>query len=568
MRKIYLVTFLLMAMGISNISEAQNDAHFKAKTYLKYKDYYRALNEYLQLYGQDKTNSEINYNIGFCYLNINDDKSKAIPYLEFVLNKGEKYDNKLFLYLGMAYMYAYKFDEAIKYYKQYQEKANRDGQDVAEAFMKNCENAKILMKNPVNVTFENLGDLINTPYPEFFPFVTKDQRTLYFTTTREKNVRKRKSSLGFFTSDIYFSNSANKKWTKAESIGNTVNTIEDEQCTYITPDGKNMVISVDNDESFGDLFISTTGKKGQFSKPVAFSKPVNTKRIELEGCIFEDGKTMIASSNRKRGFGDMDLYIFKKLADGTWDKGTNLGAEINTEFKEAFPIYDEKKGILYFSSQGHINIGGFDIFKSKYDSVNKVFEPAVNMGYPINTPEDNLQFSLAGNDCEAYISAYRKEGLGDLDIYKITFNDIKCKTDIDSYDEDGMPAKIKIRDSIVYVYIHDTVFLNKGAGGSNPNGGLNGAKQFSDNSLVYRVQIGFYQNDVDKDVVFKGLDSVYIEPVSGGTKYFTGSYPNFAKAQQAKAKLISMGHADAFIVAYYNDKRIKIEEAMNYENTK
>lgn len=548
-------------MGWGNISHAQNDAHFKAKTYLKYKDYYRALNEYLQLYDKDKTNSEINFNIGFCYLNINDDRSKAIPYLEFVLNKGEKYNPKLLLYLGMAYMYAYKFDDAIKYYKQYQEKANGDGQDVAESYLKNCENAKILMKNPVNVTFENLGNLINTPYPEYFPFVTKDQKTLYFTTTREKNVRKRKSSLGFFTSDIYFSNSANKKWGKAESIGNIVNTIEDEQCAYVSPNGKNMVISIDNEDSFGDLFISTTGKKGQFSKPTPFSNPVNTKRIELEGCIFEDGKTMIASSNRRRGMGDMDLYIFKKLPDGNWDKGTNLGPEINTEFKEAFPIYDEKKGILYFSSQGHINIGGFDIFKSKYDSVTQTFEPAINMGYPINTPEDNMQISIAGNECEAYISAYRKEGLGDLDIYKITFNDIKCKTDIDALDDSDMPTRIKIRDSIVYVYIHDTVFVNK-----NSDGSIN-TKQVSDNKLVYRIQIGFYQNPIEKDLVFKGLDSVYIEPVSGGTKYFTGSYSDFAKAQNAKDYLLSLGHSDAFIVAYYNDKRISIEEAKNFENS-
>lgn len=559
MLRIYLVTFVWITMGIFNVSVAQNDAHFKAKTYLKYKDYYRALNEYLQLYANDKTNSEINFNIGLCYLNINEDKSKAIPYLEFVLNKGEKYNSKLLLYLGMGYMYAYKFDEAIKYYKQYQENAKGDGQDIAESYIKNCENAKILMKNPVNVTFENLGNLINTPYPEYFPFVTRDQKTLYFTTTREKNVRKRKSSLGFYTSDIYFSNSSNKKWGKAESIGNIVNTIEDEQCSYVSPNGKNMVISIDNEESFGDIFISTTGKKGQFSKPTPFSPPVNTKRIELEGCIFEDGKTMIASSNRRRGMGEMDLYIFKKLPDGNWDKGTNLGPSINTEFKEAFPVYDEKKGVLYFASQGHINIGGFDIFKSKYDSVTQTFEPAINLGYPINTPEDNFQISIAGNECEAFISAYRKEGLGDLDIYKITFNDIKCKTDIDALDDDGMPTRVKVRDSIVYVYIHDTVFVNK-----NPDGSINN-KQLPNNKLVYRIQIGFYQNPIEKDVVFKGLDSVYIEPVSGGTKYFTGSYPDFATAQNAIDYMISLGHADAFIVAYYNEKRITIEEARAHE---
>ena len=102
-----------------------------------------------------------------------------------------------------------------------------------------------------------------------------------------------------------------------------------------------------------------------------------------------------------------------------------MGANINTKYKESFPVFDEKNNILYFASEGHTNMGGSDIFKSVFDTVTHTFGPAINMGYPINTPEDNSEFTLAANLRDGYISAVRKEGYGDLDIYKVIFNDIE-----------------------------------------------------------------------------------------------------------------------------------------------
>lgn len=542
--KSFRLLILFAVLFFPGFASGQNDDHLKARTYMKYKDYNRALEQYLQLYEKDKENTEVNYNLGLCYLNINSDKTKAIPFLEYVLTK-EQPPKDIFLYLGTAYMYAYRFEEAIDYFNK-AKSANRKKEDIAEALIKNCENAKILIKNPVNVTFTNLGPLVNSSFPDYVPFVTADHKTLYFTSTREKNKRKKKSSEGFFTSDIYFTNGDKKTWNKAESIGNNINTVEDELCVSITPSGKNMVIYIDNAESIGDLYISTTAKKGQFSKPIHMSKPVNTKRPEMEGYITEDEKTMFVSSKRKFGFGETDIYMFKKQEDGTWGKGENLGEAINTEYKESFPVYDEKEGALYFASQGHINMGGFDIFKSKYDSVLKVFEPAVNIGYPINTPEDNMQISFPKNRRYGYISAYKEDGLGDLDIYKVTFNNIKDEDEI----KENKLAKF---DTVIYIYIRDTVTIN------------NNKETAISNELVYRVQIGVYQNAVPKDA-FKGMSAIYAEPSVGGTKYFVGAFSDFENAIRARDFIRTQGIKDAFIVAFYNKKRITIEEAKSYEN--
>lgn len=569
MRRRYISILLCLLIGLSTNSYAQDDTKFKAATYFKYKDYNRALKMYLEMYKEDSTNVETNLNIGICYINVNDDRSQAIPYLKSVYDKGE-YEDELVLHLGKAYMYAYEFDEAISYFNIYKKSKNQAKQDVAEFFLRNCENSKALIKSPLDITFENLGPIINTKYPEYYPFITKntdpniDAEVLYFTSSREKNVRKRKSSFGYFTSDIYYSDLTDTSWSKAATIGNVVNTMEDEQCVYVTPDGKDMILSLDTEISFGDIFHTAPVRKGIFSKLIMYDKPINTKRTELEGCITMDGNMMIVSrKTRKGGFGETDLYMHKKLNDGTWGPGVNLGSNINTEFKEAFPMFDEKTGTLYFSSEGHLNMGGFDIFKAKYDSTENTFGQAENIGYPINTPEDNLQISLSEDGKSAYVSAYRKEGLGDLDIYKITFNEYKPKEVIVT----------ERKDSIVYIYVEKIVYKDKeeDQNTSDPKntgkGNKDNATEISDESgLVYRVQIGVYLNPISSGKVFKGIQSISKKSAESGVKYFSGSFSTFGNAQDGKENINELGITDAFIVAYFDGKRISIQAALAYEN--
>src|ERR1019366_6480348 len=169
MLKQYLV--ILVFVRICNYSNAQSTDNLSAKDYFEYEDYNRALIEYLKLYNEDKNDLNINIKVGVCYLNVNDDKTKAIPFLEFVYKKGA-YNDELLIYLGMAYMYAYKLDEAIKFFNAYRSKMKSKNYDLIDRYIENCENAKVLMKKPVNITFENLGKIINTKLPEYYPFVT------------------------------------------------------------------------------------------------------------------------------------------------------------------------------------------------------------------------------------------------------------------------------------------------------------------------------------------------------------------------------------------------------------
>ncbi len=114
----------------------------------------------------------------------------------------------------------------------------------------------------------------------------------------------------------------------------------------------------------------------------------------------------------------------KKLPTGLWGNPVNMGSVLNTPYNEAFPRVSDDERTLYFSSKGHNSMGGYDIFKSEWDTSNNVWGEPVNIGFPINTPDDNMNFTLAKNQHDGYISMWRKDGLGDLDIYKIIFNDV------------------------------------------------------------------------------------------------------------------------------------------------
>jgi len=125
-------------------------AGLKAEDFFKLQDYNRALEEYLKLYRTTKDDIKINHRIGICYLNINDNRSKAIPFLQFVYNKGE-YDKELLLLLGQAYAYNYNFNEAIKFFNDYRSDISVKNYEIIDHYIENCENAKEMIKNPVNV---------------------------------------------------------------------------------------------------------------------------------------------------------------------------------------------------------------------------------------------------------------------------------------------------------------------------------------------------------------------------------------------------------------------------------
>lgn len=421
--------FLLIPLFPLWLPAQQSDRDMTADDYLSFGDYNRALAALLKIYPKQSDDIAVNYKIGFCYLHVNDDRSKAIPYLQRVYKKDGSYKD-ICLLMGQAYMYHHEFDAAIGYFNQHRNKTTAKNYDETDHFIRNCEDAKTLIRNPVDVSFENLGKEVNSKYPDYYPFVSQDGSTIYYTTRREGGSSRTRSWGGYSTADVYSSKLKNGQWSKGKSLGPAVNTSGDEECVGVTADGKNMILYCDNALFVSDIYLSSMGKGKSFPRPVEFPAPVNSEETEWEGSMTNDGEMIVVVSDRKGGTGGHDIWIIRKLPGGSWGAPFNPGPNINTKYDEAFPVFDEETNTLYFASQGHVNMGGYDIFRSKYDPVKNSFGPAENLGYPINNTMDNMEFTLAANHRDGYISAVRPEGLGDLDIYRVIFNRVEQRLSV------------------------------------------------------------------------------------------------------------------------------------------
>lgn len=410
---VYLFTSKSQGQGLINPKEADG-------YYIK-GDYQEALSLYNKLLEEEPTNINYHYKIGMCYLNSNIDKGKSIPYFEWI-TKQPKFNYETWYELGVAYHYAERINDAIQAFEQYKQFATNQDKIKANKQIEECNTAKKFMLHPVNVTIENLGKNINSPYPDYYPIISNDEATLIFTTRRPGRNALHKEMDGYYSSDIFISHSVNGVWQKAENIGSQINTSEDEEAVGLNLSANELIIYKDNIKEYGNLYISKR-KGNQFLKPERLPVFINSG-FQSSGSISDNGKVFLFASERPGGYGGTDIYLVKRLPNGKWGSPQNLGAAVNTAYNEDFPMLDADMTSLYFSSQGHNTMGDYDLFESKCISPDSnIWSAAQNLGYPINTSGDDRCISFTKDHHVAYVSRQRPDGYGDLDIYKITFND-------------------------------------------------------------------------------------------------------------------------------------------------
>lgn len=422
---------ILLSILFASHSFAQYRVKFRApdkkaaKSFWDMENYRKALEEYEILARRESSNPEYNYKAGVCYLNTNFDKSKAIPHLEFAAKTVSPFQKNAQFELSKAYMLNYRFDDAIASWHKFKEIAAPLPKEVLEYVEKqieNCNSAKKLMSNPLQVTFENLGAEVNSEFPDYYPFINDDEGELVFTSRRRGTTGNTETFDGFFTADIFLSTVKEGKWTKAKNAGPALNTSGDDICTSLSPDGQFMFIYSETEEDYGDL-IGSWKKNKSWQKRNLLDDNINTAELELAGSITADGQKLFFSSSRPEGRGGLDIWMSKKLPNGQWGKPLNLGDVINTKWDEDFPYISKDGTTLYFASQGHFNMGGYDIFKSVWNEETQQWSKPENLGYPINTPDDNMTICFSANGRYAYIAAYMPDSKGDLDIYRVTFHD-------------------------------------------------------------------------------------------------------------------------------------------------
>ena len=426
-----ILLFALAFLFIQNINAQPKTSKVidpaDAKEHFSHNNFLFAIPAYKQLLKQEPNNIEYNYKLGICYLYTNINKSAAIQYLE-VASKAPKSEKQILFHLGLAYQYASRFDDAIKTYNTY--KTTLKGQELEDVVhqIETCENGKEYVKHPVNVTFQNLGKEINSEFPDYYPFVPANESFVVFTSRRKDNIGGQVEVDGYYSSDIYISLPVNDVWTKPKNMGATVNTRYDEQAVGLTPDGQTMLMYIDHIDSLGNIY-SSMNKAGVFQRMKKLNSNVNSD-FETAGSITPDGNIIFFASKRDGGLGETDIYMARKLPNGQWAKAQNLGATINTKYNEDFPQIAPDGKTLYFSSKGHAGMGDYDLFQSTWNEEENTWTSPKNLGYPINSVGDDRSISFTEDNRVAYISAVRDGGYGDLDLYRVKFNDAEDRTTV------------------------------------------------------------------------------------------------------------------------------------------
>jgi outer membrane protein OmpA-like peptidoglycan-associated protein len=377
----------------------------------------------------DTTFLKANYEAGRLHL-ITIDKQNAAKYLMRVYRQDPSYRFDLEYSIGKSYQYGERFDAAIDFYNRYKDKLakkpNYQGNDkvdlaVVDRAIYECQNAKELFANPMNFSIVNIGREINSEYEDYVPVLNENEDEIFFTTRRrDDNLNQNVAEDNKPWEDIFFATKKGGAWSYAKNIGMPVNTEYHNSNVGLSADGNTLFIY--NDEGGGDIYVCER-TNGVWGPPTPLPGIINSSFEEKSVSISSDEKTLYFSSNRPGGFGGLDLYKATKDSKGEWSNVKNLGPKINTDLDDDAPFIDYDLVTLYFSSKGHKGMGGFDVFKSTFNPQGNEWSEPENLGYPINTPDNDIYFVATKDSKRAYYSSVREDGMGYTDIYMITIPD-------------------------------------------------------------------------------------------------------------------------------------------------
>jgi len=421
-----LALIVLLLTNLSLIAQDEEAVKLADEMY-NYGDKKDALEVYLQALNFNKDNIRANLMAGICYLETTN-KHKSVEYLLHAYDLDPHVTDDILFLIGKGYHLGNHFEEAAEYYEKYKQailkgeiKVHKNSKEhilaKIEQKLIECKVGRELYNNPVNFELTNISHSINTEYPEYAPVITPDEKVIYFTSRRPGSTGNKKDRDNEFFEDIYYSENINGEWSKPKNVGSPINTEYHDGCIGISADGKELFIF--RDVNGGDIYSSIKNEKGEWSEPKSLGKNINSKYYEPSVCISKDKKLLFFSSNRAGGIGGLDLYMSIADANGKWGKPVLLGKEINTIFNEESPFYDDETKTLYFSSSGHKGMGGYDIYKTTYDSAKGKWTEPINLGYPINTADDDIYYTVSAGGVRGYYASVRDYGVGEKDIYVV-----------------------------------------------------------------------------------------------------------------------------------------------------
>jgi len=380
-----------------------------------------ALPHYLRAQKFNPNNALLNAKIGECYLH-SSTKQAALSYLQKAQQLDATAEPRMHYLLARALHLNGQWAAAIKEYEQARPvAADATSDDVAVTTddlaqrVRECHRGQQLQAKPIRVLLENAGPAINSPMSDYAPLISADETVLLLTSRRSGSTGGQLDSEGDgMLEDIYQSDWNGTAWGPAHNLGAPVNTPSHDATVGLSADGQHLLVYLEDNE--GDIYESNL-IGSVWSKPKSLGARINTKYHESSACYSPDGKFLYFVSDRPGGRGGRDIYRVELDAR---TPAQNLGSVINSPYDEEGVFMHPDGKTLYFSSKGQSSIGGYDIFKSTLMPTGQWSEPE-NLGWPINTPDDDVYFVMGASNQHAYYSTDQPGGLGGKDIYRVTF---------------------------------------------------------------------------------------------------------------------------------------------------
>ncbi|WP_229743080.1 OmpA family protein [Hymenobacter qilianensis] len=398
-----------------------------ANKFFSQENYRASIPFYEQVLAAEPNNALALFRAGVSYMSF--DKEKASDYIYKAQRLKPKVSKDVEYWLGRVDHLNYNFDEAITHYQTYNATLKQKDTRKAELaqLIQHSKNAKVQFSTPKDIFVKNLGPTINTIHSEHSPVISADDKVLLF-TSRGENVTGASSgnskkggnlaSDGEYFEDIFEAKRiSDDEWEKPRSLSGVLNG-KGHDASIQVYDNDTKMLMYRQDEN-GDLFYSEKAG-GDWTPPKKLNGNINTSAFESDAYITPDGQTMYFSTGKYSEDGTLDIYVSTRSGNGDWGKPKPVTG-INTKYDDDSPYLSKDGKTMYFSSRGLNTMGGYDIFKSTYDSIGRKWGRPENMGYPINTPDDDTYYRLSPDGTYAYLSSYRIGGYGEKDIYTINY---------------------------------------------------------------------------------------------------------------------------------------------------
>lgn len=422
MKKICFTLVFVMACGLvfAGGGDGNSKRVFrKGRMYFKRNDYIRSSPFLKQAFNLDPDKAGYAIYAGKSVF-LGDQPRESLKYFVAAYNLDRDIAEDINYYLARAMHHNGMFEEAITHYQADLSRHEADSpiRRDTEARIAQCKNAPMVVNTPVDFKIENLGEFVNTVYPEYASTFTGQYDYMIFTTRRPRRLSelvRRRFHVEDINEEVYEATNVNGTWMKGQLFKKPIPRWQHDASIALSADGNTMIYYVDN-RNYGDVYVSKN-EDGKWSKRVSIGDKINSEKYnEPSVYITPDGKQLYWVSDKPDGVGLKDIYISDLQPDGTWGEGRPGGPNINSAYDDDAPFLSPDGKRLYFSSRGHSSIGGYDLFYCDKLADGNWGKPK-NMGVPINSFSDDIYIVTEGNGKEFFFTSDRPGGFGEKDLY-------------------------------------------------------------------------------------------------------------------------------------------------------